>query len=594
MTYLQKSIPSPNKSYVFNLSKFDGGLNNASSQPQDNEAVDLLNMAFSDESLMETRKGTMLFDAIETTNAPIVWIDEFKPYNETNQFLRATATTLYSEAVAIQTVAGEVHGINHLGMYYFADGNKLYCYGKFPQASTAPYVEITGTPIDAYVVLEIISPGTYTALDTTHKQGVTRYDYTNLKVWYEPCQNELEDPLYGANIIPNHCKYIVSHNGMIFASGNDKDDDTVYISERKEAPFYFPVSKSMQLPPNSDLIKGLIVWDSAVVVGRTQDVYMIDGETNNPNLGLKCFSLNKVNTHTGFASGDSVDVVNNHLFYLGADGVCYGLSSIRADDKTRVTTIISKQLDLFKKPINVSLENMSKSCSIFINNLWYLSIGDIILVYSYDEKAWTLYNGINASAFYNYYGTLCFGRMNGSIGKFSNDYLDFGKPYSAFWHSKNFDMDEKILQKYFIEFYMVAHMYGEFFSDVIARFMIDYSNVEGQYTITNQTSIWGKTLWGEMFINRTISSSLPFFIGRRGRNIAFRFSNIFNLSGEVATFVDLATVAGKFEGMTVYVIDEDRYYNYENYNWVEIPPTRLNQVMKIREVVGQYEVRGKR
>lgn len=593
MTYLQSNVPSPNRAYVFNLSRFDGGLNNASSQLEDNEASDVVNMTFSDDSLMETRKGTEYFDLITTTNSPIVWLDEYKPYNADNQFLRATAGSLYAENVAIKTLAGEVRGVNHQGMYFFADGAKLYCYGKFPQASASPYIEVVGTAVDSYVVMEVVSPGTYTALDTTHVEGVTKYDYTALKVWYEPCENELTDPSYGANIIPNHCKYLVSYLGMIFASGNKEDDDTVYISHVK-SPFYFPVTKSMQLPPNSDLIKGLIVWDSAVVVGRTQDIFMIDGETNDPDLGLKRFTLNKVNTHTGFASGGAVDVVNNHLFYLGADGVCYGLASIRADDKTRVTTIISKTIDLFSSPINSTLTKMAKATSIFINNLWYLSIDDIILVYSYDEQAWTMFDNINATCFYNYYGTLCFGKTNGRVGKFYDGYLDFGKPYRAFWQSKNFDMNEKLLYKYFIEFYVVAHMFAENYSDVIARFMIDYNNVDGQYTIVNATSIWGKTVWGELFVNRTIASSLPFFIGRRGRNIAFRFSNIFNPSGEVATYSDLESVASKFEGMTVYVIDEDAYYNYESFEWVQLSSTRINQVMKIREVVGQYEVRGKR
>ena len=37
-------------------------------------------------------------------------------------------------------------------------GDKLYAYGKFPQTSESPYVEVIGTAVDDYVVMEIVSP----------------------------------------------------------------------------------------------------------------------------------------------------------------------------------------------------------------------------------------------------------------------------------------------------------------------------------------------------------------------------------------------------------------------------------------------------
>src|SRR5690606_2606183 len=104
-------------------------------------------------------------------------------------------------------------------------GDKIRVYGKFPQ-STTTYEEVIGTPVDDYVVLEVVNPpADYTPLDTSHTRGVTKYDYNNLKVWYEPCQNEKTDAYKGENVLPEKPKYIVNHNGRIFLSGSEKDDD---------------------------------------------------------------------------------------------------------------------------------------------------------------------------------------------------------------------------------------------------------------------------------------------------------------------------------------------------------------------------------
>ena len=48
--------PPPNKIMTFTLSNFVGGLNNRSDQLEDNEALNLLNMEFADDTLMEKKK----------------------------------------------------------------------------------------------------------------------------------------------------------------------------------------------------------------------------------------------------------------------------------------------------------------------------------------------------------------------------------------------------------------------------------------------------------------------------------------------------------------------------------------------------------
>ena len=222
MAFIQKVNIPPNAVNSFSLKDFSGGLNNRSDEVADNQLTDVLNMMFSDETLLETRQGQRYYSEFEYDGA-IVYIDEYRPYVGNPQMVVATPTTVYFDDVAVKTVTGKITGITHEGLYYFADGAKLYCYGKFPSVDTT-YVDIIGTPVDTYVVMEIVSPGTYTPLDNTHQQGVTAYDYTDYKIYYMPCTNELNDTYKGANVVPNGVKFIISHKGRLFVSGQDNED----------------------------------------------------------------------------------------------------------------------------------------------------------------------------------------------------------------------------------------------------------------------------------------------------------------------------------------------------------------------------------
>ena len=140
MAYIQKTTPPPNKVLNFSLKDYAGGLNNASDQLKPNEASSLLNMAFVDESLMEKRKGQdyyddlVIFDNAEVP-APddILFIDEYKPYDGTNELLRSSVLKVYLGTTKIADVLGKISGINYNGKYIFADGTNLYVYGKYNQ-----------------------------------------------------------------------------------------------------------------------------------------------------------------------------------------------------------------------------------------------------------------------------------------------------------------------------------------------------------------------------------------------------------------------------------------------------------------------------
>lgn len=590
--YIQRSIPSPNKRFTFSLQNFAGGLNNRSELLGPSEASDLLNMKFSNDTVMEKRKGSVKVDELKL-DGPITFVGKFKPYKEADVVLRATDTKLYAGTTEITTLKGRMMGVNFMGKFIFVDGEKIRVFGRFPQKDTT-YEKVIGTPVDTNVLMELVkTPEGYTQLDQTHVRGVARYDYTNKKMWYEPCKLEVEDTYQGTNVLPDEPKYVVVHKGRLFISGADKDDDNVFLSDLNN-PYYFPVYLPIQLPPNSDKVRGLHVFDDSVVVGRQFDMFAITGITNRTDIGGEPFRLKKLNTHTGFASNRAVSTAHNYLFYFGADGHAYMMSNVRAESTTLITQVLSQQVDIKIAPIDLKVEDFVDASATFYDNIWYVTVKDKVLLYSYSTRTWSMYNALNARSFYVDDLTLTWGNQDGYYMKHSEDYMDDGVPFTAFWKSSWFDMDDANSVKFFREFYLVAHTFEEVDSDIRVTFEIDYIDVKDEVMLKNQISVWGKAKFGDKFITRRINESIPFVIGRHGRSIRFTFTNGYILGAPVNSRSELDAYESKRESTIVLIKNESLYVRYTNGKWEDVDFAWINQGMKIYQMNGDYEYRGKR
>lgn len=506
----------------------------------------------------------------------------------------STDNRLYVDGDEVATVSGQVSGTNFMGMYLFADGESLRAYGTFPQES-GTYTEVIGTPIEDFTTMKVVNPGKdYIPLGKEHTRGVTCYDYTRKLIWYEPCENELDDPYAGANIIPNRTKYLINHNGRLYASGDELDDDNVFISDLSN-PFYFPVSMPLQMNPNSDKVVGMVVYNDSVIVGRTRDIHAITGNSNNPELSDDVFRIRKLNTHTGFMSHNSFDIAHNYLLFLGGDGKCYALSSMYQGHQALLTRVISNQVDLYKEPLGFKREELESSVSAFFNDEWHVAIGDKRMVYSYKHRAWTVYYGIEARSFAILGNTLVWGNDDGKLVVFTDEYLDSGKPFEARITTKDFNMDSSIIYKYFREFYVVGHVYDKHPSDIRISFFVDYRRVHARNLLRNQKSRWGYSKWGDRFIHDNINYSYPIPIHLRGRFISFSFANGWDVQESVLLREDLNNVSGKVDEETLcYVRDEEAYYLYTEREWVKLSEFELNQAMKIYEITGAYTLRSTR
>jgi hypothetical protein len=500
----------------------------------------------------------------------------------------------------IVPVSGEVDGENFLGKYYFVDGGKFRVYGVFPSSGDT-FVRIIGTPVTTYETMEIVStPDGYTPLGTSYTKGVTVYDYTNKKVWYEPCQNEKDDPYKGLSVIPQNPRFIVSFKGRLYMSGSGKDDDNVFLSDAGN-PFYFPPALPLQLPPNSDKVTGMAVYDDSVLIGREEDIHVITGATNNPSLGLELFEIRKLNTHTGFANNRCVNIVHNFLFFVGSDGNAYTMNNVRGGIKVLSTSQLNKSVDFMAPPFNLKREDLLTSVTCFHDNKWYLSVKDFVFMFFYESGAWTVLDNLKARSFYvkDYeliWGSELRGIDTGLVFKFSNDYKDDGKPFLAYWESGNLDMDDPSTFKHFRDVFIVAFMYSGYESDIRVSFELDYADVAYSFSIANQVAKWGISKWGDKYSARPVNPSLPFTIGRRARTIKMRFANGMNVKGTYTNRSELDTINIKENEDTYYVSSEDLYYSYDALNsvWVSFTLAKLAQPMRVLQINGEYELRGKR
>jgi hypothetical protein len=595
MAYIQKTNPPPNKMLMYHVMDFSGGLNNRSALTAMNEGNDMLNLTYYDNIVLQKRNGSALYDAY-THSENVTHMDEYMPYTGSNQFVRAGASKLTFDNAGSPynvTLPGNgMDGENFQGKYFFVDGNVLRVYGQFPQVGNT-FIRIIGTPVSTFTTLKVIStPATYTPLDSSYVKGVTVYDYTNGNVWYEPCANEKASAYLGVSVIPSGARYIATLGGRLYVSGSDSDDDNVFISDVSN-PYYFPPTLPIQCPPNSDRVMGLCVYDNSVVIGRQHDLHVITGVTNNPNLGVEMFKLTKLNAHTGFANNKAVNVAHNYLFYIGYDGECYALASARQDVKVLATSVLTKKINFQLSPFVKSLSDVQGACSFFSDGKWYVSIKDYVFVYHYNTQAWTVWNGLNATSFY-YKDKLIWGNTSSQTVTFDLGYLDIGKPFLAYWKSGLMNFGDAVTYKQFRDMFLVAHTFNGYNSDIRMSFELDWTDLDGSATIKNQVAVYGTAKFGDKFTPKPINTSAPFTIGRRARTMRITFSNSYKMTGTVANQASLPI--NPLDEDMYYSTADDKYYVYDKptNTWTSHVLNDFNQPMRVYQINGEYELRGKR
>lgn len=120
-------------------------------------------------------------------------------------------------------------------------------------------------------------------------------------------------------------------------------------------------------------------------------------------------------------------------------------------------------------------------------------------------------------------------------------YNDSGDAYESRWESKDIDFGYPSKIKQIRKMWVTANTYKYFLSKVHFDAYIDYSETNTDFTMTNQISLWGASVFGSRFINKNTVDSTPIQINKRGRIIRFKLWNdqidqpfrLYNIYGEV-------------------------------------------------------------
>jgi hypothetical protein len=231
---------------------------------------------------------------------------------------------------------------------------------------------------------------------------------------------------------------------------------------------------------------------------------------------------------------------------------------------------------------------------LFHDELYYLFHKDVTLVYSYKYQAWTIYKGLSITCATVKDDVIYFGGSDGYVYIQNNDYNDNDMPYPAYWGGKRLDFGTSSNYKQFKDIYVVAHVFDNYKSDIRIRYEIDYVDVQQIAEIKNQISKWGNTLWGDRFITRNISPSLPINIGRRGRKLRINIMNGYIVDNVFTTYENMINQIYPVTGQLYKALDVNKFYFYNIGVYTEIDRSELFQPMKVYEINGEYQIKEKR
>ena len=609
------SMPTTNTKLSFVLNDFSGGLvNNVNdAKMKDNQSPDMLNMMFRVDGLLQKRPGTIFINDTPFVDDLIRVIPyEYEANREVLLYLNSQG--LYYKSNDEFKCVWENNGLDlkyahFMGTLYFTDGLFIYSYNHTDKKTC----KIVNPPSD-------FTPNPKPAVTGVHKEKLIKTLSSGVNVyekWYEPCQYELEDGYKGSNFIPPCIDCFIVHKDRLYISGGSFSPNMIWISDLLN-PFYFPSALPIQTPPDDDVITAFHVYNDELIIGRRDSIYALFGNTNR-NDSIEQYRLVKVNSHTGMANSHSADNVYHLMFFAGTDGNFYKLNPPTSSNNTLYTSQLNTTLDITMPPFNLVSDDIRSAITIFdgTNGLWYVQIADITLVYSYQLRAWTRYNHIDATTFFKLNNVVHFSRLTGCIYRFADkegnqkyydDYFDLDTgdviqlPICAYWTSRNMDLGTPSRVKQFRDTYITSECFDDYATTVNVKYEVDYVDIREEFKIENEVSKWDRAIFDvSKFVSRNIDRSLPLMINRRGRTIKVYFGCGYEYWGSMPTVPPPGLIS---EYQLVYVKEDEKLYlrvprrdgftDKKDKYFIEFPKEELNQALLVHNIMGIYELKGYR
>ena len=420
---------------------------------------------------------------------------------------------ILSSSVIWETTPGEILDIT--GKITAIDNVNKTVTVSYDKSYSNTFTIKKGQPIFFYTPL---------ALDYVEGEVKSNVEYS----WYEPCLNQLSDEYTGAGYIPKNPDVITIHKDRLFISGDDSQPHSVYMSWVAN-PLWFPSNSHISVKPNGEKIVDLVVFDDALIIGRHEDMFVLYGSSVYPTSD-DAFYIKQMDVSIGFMSKDCGALLNNFYIFLGYDGRFYKLNTPTTFVEYLMTRPLPRKIDLYSEPFSLSRTSpLIMSTIAYYNEIYFNVADDLIIVYNYDNMAWTYYKGMKSKSLYSDGITAYIGTTDGKLVKYDNDgdiYNDFGESINAVYSSKRYDFGSPVNYKYFKSLLFTTHAYDDMFSQMNVNVEIDYFSNTNPIVINSNVSRFGISEWGKnIFNNRNLFKTGWLSLDIKGRTIKFIITN---------------------------------------------------------------------
>lgn len=366
----------------------------------------------------------------------------------------------------------------------------------------------------------------YTPLELKYVEGETKSNATH--TWYEPCLNQLADEYTGAAYIPKNPKIITIHKDRLFVAGDETQPHSIYMSWVSN-PLWFPSNSHISVKPNGEEVVDLVVFDDALIIGRHEDMFVLYGSSVYPTSD-DSFYIKQMDVSIGFMCKDCGALLNNYYIFLGYDGRFYKLNTPTTFVEYLMTKPLPRKIDLYSAPFNLSPTTpLTLSTTAYYNEIYFNVSDNLILVYNYDNMAWTYYTGMKSKSLYSDGMLVYIGRTDGKFVKYDvngNTYNDLGEIIKSTYATKRFDLNSPVNYKYFKSILFTTHAYDDVLCQMNIDVEIDYFSNTAPYVIDSNVSTFGVAEWGKnAFNNRNLYKSGWLNLDVKGRTIKFIVTN---------------------------------------------------------------------
>jgi len=449
---------------------FGRGLNNNFDEfkIQDDEASDLLNCVISDQDTLEKRKGYTI-EGNDTGSTKILGLHAHTESGGTNELVRSSGTDF-----------------------------------------------------------QYLSGSTWTDVDTGFTTGLTtNYVTANDKTYIFNGTDNVHSYAGGGAALTDHTTNIpvgvcAAWFNRMLCVVKDSDNE-LYISALGD-PEDFSDGYTLVF---DNALTGVATLGHQLVVFEEKQVWVVTGYEPTQ------LSKDKADGRFGSINHRSIiQVAGTYLFFQDADGHIRVFNGSRVEEKP-----VSYPIDETIKVLKSSL--LSDSAAGFFDNKYHLAvagsststINDTVLVYDVVAKAWTVFDGIQASCFTTFRSggedEFFFGEADADskVYELYQGTSDNGSAINFYYTTKSFDNGEPQAEKKYRLFYLDIAASGN--HDITIEYAVDGGSfaVLGKLNLDPGGLILGTSTLPTVLNSGGLVENNTLIIPNRGRYIKFRFSN---------------------------------------------------------------------